>query len=394
MSPKNSVILVGILAAAVLATIALAISAMPEDLQTDKNAGDKSSFASVEVEGTISIMTFAGNQLVGGATYRITPDPFVGSGNFTIKDDDDIDSNRSPDIISIRGVRDSVYVVTQVEAPEGHQRDLLPRAITISGQNSESVVFGGTLSAQSDQNDGAQQKIESIQYFAKFECGSIRGSEGPLRPGHYDTDIGIFNKQGFPVRISWSAVPHDSVGSSAILRTLESETSTSIVCKDLRNVIGKPALDFVEGFALIEVSLDSRLLGTVSGGGTEIFDSSAEDRIDVLDVQVFYTANALEELPRVIMVEKITFVISNDTSGTIPGLMIGETLTITASSNSSGISDPVRSVRDTLAQKYNMTTQELAMLHIEIKDVDIGVGTMIDDHAISLSKVKPQARIE
>lgn len=393
MLPKNRLILVGILSAAVLATIALAISAMPEDLRIDKNADSKSSFASLETEGTISIVTFAGDQLVGGATYRITPDPFAGSGNFTIKDDDDIDGSPSPGIISIKGVRDSVYVVIQVVAPQGHQRDLLPRAITISGQNSEPVVFGGNFSSWNAQNDGSQQKFESIQYLAKFECGSIRGSEGPLRPGHYDTDIGIFNKQGFPVRISWSAIPHDSVGTNAILRTLESETSTSIVCNDLREIIGKASQDFVEGFALIEVSLDSRLLGSVSGGGTDIFDNSA-DRIDVLDVQVFYTANALEELPRAIVVDKITFVISNDTSGKIPGLMIGETLTITTSSNSSGISDPVQSVRDALAQKYNMTTQELSALHIEIKDVDIGVGTMIDDHAISLSKVRPQARIE
>jgi hypothetical protein len=391
MSAKNSFIVVGILAAAVLAAVGLAVSTMPE-LGIDGNT-DKSSFASVDGRGTISIVTLEGDQLVGGATYRITPDPFVGTGNFTIKDDDDSDSSRSPGIISVKGVRDSVYVVVQVVAPQGHQVDLLPRAITISGENSESVVFGGDLSAQSGQSDGAGQKIQSIQYIAKFECGSIRGSEGPLRPGHYDTDIGIFNKQGFPVRISWSAIPHDSVGTSAILKTLESETSTSIVCEDLRNVIGKVTRDFVEGFALIEVSLDSRLLGSVSAGGTEIFDSS-QDRIDVLDVQVFYTANALEELPRAVMVDKIAFVISSDASGKIPGSIIGETLTIATSSNSSGIRDPVQSVRDALAQEYDMTAQEVAAFNIEIKDVDVGVGTMIDDHAISLSKVRPQARIE
>lgn len=392
MSPKNSVILVGILAAAALAAIVLAISAMYDD---GKNAGSKSSFASVEAEGTISLVTLAGDQLSGGAAYRITPDPFVGSGNFTIKDDDSFDGSRSPGIISIKGVRDGVYVVVQVVAPQGQQRDLLPRAITVSGQNSESVVFGATLSAKSNQNDGTQQKIESIQYLAKFECGSIMGGEGPLRPGHYDTDIGIFNKQDFPVRLTWSAIPHDSIGTNAILKTLEPETSTSIVCKDLREIIGKASKEFVEGFTLIEVSLDSRLLGSVSGGGIDIIENSAEDRIDVLDVQVFYTANALDELPRAIVVDKITFVIaSNDTSGKIPGLMIGETLSITASSNTSGISEPVQLVRDALAQKYNMTAQELSALDIEIKDVDIGVGTMIDDHAISLSKVRPQARIE
>jgi hypothetical protein len=220
------------------------------------------------------------------------------------------------------------------------------------------------------------------------------GSEGPLRPGHYDTDIGIFNKQDFPVRITWSAIPQDSIGTNAILKTLQPETSTSLVCKDLRGVIGKTSRDFLEGFALIEVSLDNRLLGSVSGGGTEILENSAQDRIDVLDIQVFYTANALEDLPHPVMFDKITFAIaSNDTSGKIPEL-IGKTLTITVPSNASEISDPVQSVKDALAQKYDMTIQELSALHIEIKDVEIGVGTMIDDHAISLSKVSPQAKIE
>jgi hypothetical protein len=41
-----------------------------------------------------------------------------------------------------------------------------------------------------------------------------------------------------------------------------------------------------------------------------------------------------------------------------------------------------------------MTAQEASALDIEVKGVDIGVGTMIDDHAISLSKVRPQVRME
>jgi hypothetical protein len=390
MSPKKSVIL-GILAAAVLAAVFLVISTM-SDLPVDKSAGTKSSFASVDSEGSISIVTLAGDQLTGGASYRITPDPFVGSGNFTINDGDILDSSSTPGIVMIVGVREGVYVVVQVAAPEGHQRDLLPQAVTISGQNSESVVFGTTLSGQSDDT---RQNIESIQYLAKFECGTIVGSEGPLRPGHYDTDIGIFNKQDFTVRITWSAIPHDSVGTNAILKTLEPETSTSIVCRDLRDVIGKTSRDFVEGFALIEVSLDDRLLGSVSGGGIDVIENRAEDSIDVLDVQVFYTANALEDLPRAILVDKITFAItSNDTSAKIPGLMIGKTLTIAVPSNAGEISDPVQSVRDALAQKYDMTAQEASALDIEVKGVDIGVGTMIDDHAISLSKVRPQVRME
>jgi hypothetical protein len=38
-----------------------------------------------------------------------------------------------------------------------------------------------------------------------------------------------------------------------------------------------------------------------------------------------------------------------------------------------------------------LSDQELADLQVEIQGVGVGVGTMIDDHAISLSKITPQA---
>jgi hypothetical protein len=44
-----------------------------------------------------------------------------------------------------------------------------------------------------------------------------------------------------------------------------------------------------------------------------------------------------------------------------------------------------------LAQKYALQAQELANLQVEIRGVSVGVGTMIDDHAISLSTIMPQA---
>jgi hypothetical protein len=36
---------------------------------------------------------------------------------------------------------------------------------------------------------------KDITYVAKFVCGSIVDDNGPLRPGHYNTDISITNKQ-------------------------------------------------------------------------------------------------------------------------------------------------------------------------------------------------------
>lgn len=242
-----------------------------------------------------------------------------------------------------------------------------------------------TNSSASGQENTTQ--IRNIIYNVKFECGTISGDEGPLRPGHYDTDIGIFNKQDFPVKTQWSAAANDGRNTNSILKTLQPQSTTGIVCKDLRQVLGNNQ-SFVEGFVIINVPVEPGLLGSLSDGTTVL--GRAGD-INLLEVQAFYTANALDELPHEVLVDKITFRIVNDTSGKIPAEMIGKILDITVPSTMNEISDPEEKVKEALAEKYALLDQERTGLDIEIQSVGVGVGTMIDDHAISLSKVMPQA---
>ncbi|HJS68221.1 MAG TPA: hypothetical protein VJ730_02280 [Nitrososphaera sp.] len=243
-----------------------------------------------------------------------------------------------------------------------------------------------TNSPAAGQEENSTQ-IRNIIYNVKFECGTISGDEGPLRPGHYDTDIGIFNKQDFAVKTQWSATANDGKNTNSILKTLQPQGSTGIVCKDLRQVLGNNQ-GFVEGFVIINVPVEPGLLGSLSDGTTVL--GRAED-INILEVQAFYTANALDELPHEVLVDKITFTIVNDTSGKVPAEMVGKILDITVPSTMNEISDPEAKVKDALVEKYALSDQEHAGLDIEIQGVGVGVGTMIDDHAISLSKVSPQA---
>ncbi len=169
---------------------------------------------------------------------------------------------------------------------------------------------------------------------------------------------------------------------------LEPQTSTNIVCKDLQNIIGDDER-FVEGFVIINLPLEPGLLASLSDG-TQVLGRNFEDMNNLLEVQAFYTANALDELPHEVLVDKITFAIVNDTSGRIPLEIINKTLDITVPSSINEISDPEIKVKEVLAEKYGLSTQELAKLQIEIKSISGSVGTMIDDHAISLSTVMPQ----
>jgi len=223
-------------------------------------------------------------------------------------------------------------------------------------------------------------------YTTKFECGSIYAGEGPLRPGHYDTDVSIFNKQRFQTTMLWNAVVNNGSSSNALLIDLNPEMSTGITCQDIRKVLGNYGENFLEGFIIINVPLDSILQPSK---GTVIPNVSGND-INILEVQAFYTANALDTLPHEIIVDKISFYIIQDGSGKIPQNMLRKALDISIPSGLNEISDTEKKVKDTLAKQYSLSEDDLSKVVVRIKNVSVGVGVLIDDHAISLNTVKPQ----
>jgi Prealbumin-like fold domain len=347
--------------------------------------------------GTLTMISVSEGLLTNQSKYVISPDPFGSSNNYTIQDGSSTDENNAAGIVEISGLPDGGYVITQIQASPGYQMDNLPKIVEITDQTSNGVAtFNNNNSIARQQEEEQQQPqqnrtapIRNLTYNVKFECGTISGNEGPLRPGHYDTDIGILNKQDLAAKIQWSVTANGSRNTNSIIRILEPQGSTSIVCKDLQNILGSDQR-FVEGFVIINVPLEPGLLASLSDG-THVLGRDFEDINSLLEVQAFYTANALDELPREVLVDKIMFSILNDTSDKIPGEMIGKTLDITVPSTLNEISDIEMKVKDILAEKYALSAQELANLRIAIKSVSVSVGTMIDDHAISLSTVMPQA---
>jgi hypothetical protein len=390
VSPRQKVAAITSAAVVVVVSTAAVIVAAVFVASPGQN-GTTTSFATNSSTGTLTIITVSGGSPIGGSTYVITPNPFDSSAaNYTIQDGGSGDRNGAAGVVTMSGLQDGRYIVTQLEAPSGYQRDRLSKIVEIVNQGDDVATFNsisGSEGEQQQQQNGSTP-IRNLTYTVKFECGTISGSEGPLRPGHYDTDIGILNKQEFPVKVMWSATPNDGSNTNSILRTLQPQGSTDIVCNDVRKVLGNEQR-FVEGFVIINVPLEPGLLGTLSEG-TVILGRTIED-INMLEVQAFYTANALAELPHQSYVDKITFAIVNDTSGKIPVPMIGKTLDITVSSEINQVSDPEMKVKSALAETYGLSEQELQALEVDIRDVSVGVGTMIDDHAISLSTVLPQA---
>ena len=251
-------------------------------------------------------------------------------------------------------------------------------------------------------NSSSSSEIKSITYTAKFECGSIVGSEGPLRPGHYDTDISIFNRQEYPINILLDIVINGGANkTNPIIKTMQPQTSTGIVCKDISQVLGigdNNLNRLIEGFVIIRLDVNGGILNslssTIGGGASTVISSSPVTINDInnfLDVNVFYTANALESLPHEILVKDIVFSILNDTSSKIPSSLLMKPLDIAMQSQFNEISDPESKVKEILSQKYNLMSSDLAGLRIQILNQSIGAAAMIDDHAISSSVIRPQA---
>jgi hypothetical protein len=320
------------------------------------------------------------NKLIGGSQFVILPNPFTGTGNYTIADNSADDTEKDKDgVITLSGIKNGNYTIIQTGTTPGFSVDQIQKTIQV--KNSSGVATFTDLPVN---NAVLTSSTRSITYTTKFECGSIYAGEGPLRPGHYDTDISLFNKQKFQTQVLWNSVLNNGPSSNAILIKMDSETSKSITCYDIRTALGNNNENFIEGFTIVNVPLDSML-----NSGMAITSSTSND-INILDVQAFYTANALDTLPHEVIIDKISFYIIQDQSGKIPVNMMRKTLDISVLSGLNQISDTEIKVKDALAKQYTLSDDDLSKIVIRIKDVSVGVGVLIDDHAISLSTVKPQ----
>jgi hypothetical protein len=183
----------------------------------------------------------------------------------------------------------------------------------------------------------------------------------------------------------WNVSENDGSISHSTLVTLDYQESTGLDCRDIKKVTGLVnSTGLVEGFAFVTVPQNYN-----PSNPNAVTQYSSED-INLLDVQVFFTANALDTLPHEVVLEKISFYIIKDETGKIPEHLIKTSLDVTLESKLNLISDTERKIKEILSPKYDISENEFDKIEVRIKNVSVGVGSMIDDHAISLSIIKPQ----
>lgn len=242
-----------------------------------------------------------------------------------------------------------------------------------------------------DLADQKNSSVKTVTYTPKYLCGNVTSDEGPVRPGHYDTDISILNKQDFPIKILWNVIPNDGNLSNSIIKILKSESSTAITCKDiLRLVTDRKNLQ--EGFVLIALPISGSIIGAFpdpNNPEASILRSINDSQSNLIDVQVFYTANALPNLPSEMIFSKIDFRILSDPSGKIPQSFLRQLLEVSLLSNTNQIYDQVFRVKSLLKERFNLSDSELNPINIQIESSDIDAIFTNDDHAISSSRINP-----
>lgn len=256
-------------------------------------------------------------------------------------------------------------------------------------QSSAAVQVNSTNSQQTAEQTPATQTTK-IEYHASFICGSISDSSGPLRPGFYDTDVNIYNKQGFTIPLLWKVVLNDGPSSNFKVKSLAATTSTSISCEQIKNAIHLNNTEsFIQGFVVLRAELSPEVMGTLysSKGGTAVEQSNQNP--DVLNVQSINTVNALKDSVKQLILSKISFSITADSSGKIPVNMFSKRLYVVIPTSEYRIFDPEQEVKNALMNEFILNQKDINGVMVKIITVSISVETLKDDHALSVQQVKP-----
>jgi hypothetical protein len=233
--------------------------------------------------------------------------------------------------------------------------------------------------------------VKTVTYTPKFLCGNVLAGEGPVRPGHYDTDISILNKQIYPIKLFMNVIPNDGKSSNSIIKVLESESATGITCKDILSLV-TDSQNLTEGFVLLTLPISESMINAFpdpNNSDASILKSINESQANLVEVQVFYTANALPQLPSEIIFNKIDFRILSDPSGKISKDFLSKTLEVTLTSSANQVYDQVLRVKSLLKDRFSLSDSEISAINIQIEKTEIDSIFTTDDHAISSSRLNP-----
>ena len=256
--------------------------------------------------------------VISDGKFLIIPDPYQKSASLEIYDNELVDSNKTIGVISLKDISNNNYTITQKASNNNYLPNTISKVVEINDDNPiSSVLFVNNFNFKSEKPLISTSNLSHIMLNLYVVLSEV--DEGPLRPGHYDTDISIYNKQNYPITLFWNVVFNNYNSSNSILNTINPKQSTGLVCKDIRKLahLNAQDTDLIEGFVIIQIEEIN-----ISSGTKESFTN------EPVSIQVFYTANALDSLPQETLVEKFVFQIINDSTGKIPESFLNKNLEV------------------------------------------------------------------
>jgi hypothetical protein len=261
----------------------------------------------------------------------------------------------------------------------------------------QSMVLGsnGTINMglTSSQPTNDLGNYKTVNYYARFNCGTISDDSGPLRPGKYDSDITIFNKKSYPITIIWKAI---AIGQQVInnfnILNIPSENIANINCAKLlpmqdnnaTNSIPTLSNKFTEGIIKLEISIDNGLLvnNFLNNQNTNIILNESEIG-NLINVDVLHTVNTLDDLNKEVVYLKTDFsTLSKDKSKI-------SNYTAIFNINPDEIINPLSLIKDKISENNTNEKIDVNAYEILLTDTEIISDTLTDNHALTVQRVDP-----
>ena len=255
------------------------------------------------------------------------------------------------------------------------------------------IELASSQTTQPTQPSNDLGNYKTVNYYARFNCGTISDDSGPLRPGKYDSDITIFNKKNYPITVIWKAIAIDQqVKNNFNILNIPSESIANINCakvfpiqdNNATNSIQVLPKKFTEGIIKIEISVDNGLLVNNflnNQNGNIILNES--DIGNLINVDVLHTVNTLDDLNKEVVYLKADFSILPRDKNEI------NNFTAVFHINPDEIVDPLSIIKNKISENNTNEKINVNASKILLGDTEIISDTLTDNHALTVQRVDP-----
>jgi hypothetical protein len=236
---------------------------------------------------------------------------------------------------------------------------------------------------------------QSADYYVRFNCGTIDNDNGPLRPGKYDSDITVFNRQSFPLTIIWKSIEIDQQNKENFqIINIQPQSIVNINCAKIfsSSLIQNSLLNnkFIEGIVLIRINTDNGQLTNNflnNQGSSIIIDNQKLENL--VNVDVLHTVNTLSDLNKQAFILKVDFTLSHQEEKTNSQKENNDNLTAIFSVDPKSIIDPAKLVKDMLNNNSTTNYKSSNNATIRIINSQLLTNTFTDNHALTFQKILP-----